>query len=249
MASTESIVHRNHSVELIVNEYLSKRLKNHDFNGWSSNGTSESNGNGENGEQSTSSLSPESLEKIQSSLESLTNELLSVQGTSIKELTSTMNGSLPPTSFIDYSSFEKVSRQLFQSDIRWSHILTLLVFASELANERTTASNGSNGTESKESDAVDGQVPDVVDGSKSVDFITHISDWLIRYLSTPTIVNWINDHDGWMGIVKYEEGRNANNEEGKNENSTNDKKDGSDDDNSLNGLRSAINLATKDSIV
>lgn len=234
-----------------MKQYLSSRLVDHGFCDWSGSSSS-SNGHSEGSQNGEEVLSSESLEQIQSALKSLTRELLTIQGSCIKELTSTMNGSLPPTSFLDYSSFEKVTKTLFARDIRWSHILTLLVFASELANERATT-DGNGVTNGKEAEAVDGAVPDVVDGpvavadhkSSAIEFITHISEWLIRYLSSPEITKWIGEHDGWTGIVLYEKEKTTSNGNKDLSNQANGKdNDGSDDDNALNGLRSAINLVT-----
>ena len=155
---------RSPSVEMIVYEFISSRLKEKGFNGWSPSTDIRSN----------TVLSQVEGDRVQASLRRLTEELVSLSGDQIKEMSDRLATAVP-FSTIDYTSFEATAAELFADGIRWSHILTLLVFASELAY----------------SHGVTGGSPD---------FITNVADWCSQYISSPPLLSWINDHGGWVSV-------------------------------------------------
>lgn len=157
MSSTKSP-----SVEIIVYEFISSRLKEKGFNGW----------NPPSDVTNNSSLNLIQRNRVQASLSRLTEELISLSGDQIKEMSDRLASAIP-FSTIDYQGFEATAAELFADGIRWSHILTLLVFASELAY----------------SQGVTGGTPS---------FINNVAEWCSQYISSPALLSWINDHGGWV---------------------------------------------------
>jgi hypothetical protein len=75
---------------------------------------------------------------------------------------------IPSTAF---ATFNSVSNELFIEGIKWSHIVTYLVFGSEFAYY-----------------CVQKGFPDCVN---------EVSHWLALFVSQ-NLLNWINDHSGWV---------------------------------------------------
>lgn len=151
------------SVEVIVYEFISLRLKEKGYHGWSVPSDIRSN----------PVLSQIERDRVQGSLTKLTQELFEIAelGEQIKEMSS---GFLAANPFdISYKCFESAVSELFAEGIRWSHILTLLVFASEIAHSRG-----------------------VTQGVAG--FINNVADWCTQYISSPALLSWINDHGGWV---------------------------------------------------
>lgn len=153
------------SVEIIVYEFISSRLKEKGFNDWTPSSEIKHN----------TILSQAQRDRVQASLRRLADELISLSGDQIREMSERFATSIP-FSTIDYQAFEGAASELFADGIRWSHILTLLVFASELAFSQGVAG----GTPS---------------------FINNVAAWCTQYISTPTLLSWIDDHGGWVSEV------------------------------------------------
>jgi hypothetical protein len=82
---------------------------------------------------------------------------------------------------IDYESFEAIAAEVFCEEIKWSHILIILLFGCELA-----------------------LVHGVSHGQFEIvnDMHGHLTTYLTRHLA-----NWISDHQGWEGLVAWSEER------------------------------------------
>lgn len=80
---------------------------------------------------------------------------------------------------IDYPVFKVVADELFSLGYEWSHILTLLVFASEIAYNRGVAKG-------------------------HPEFVTCVHEYLVRYITTsPSLRSWIQGQNGWNGFMEY----------------------------------------------
>jgi len=78
---------------------------------------------------------------------------------------------------LDYESFQDVANELFSQGIKWGHIVCLLVFGSEL-------------------------ILTTINDNPSRELIDNISQFLCTYLND-NLLNWINDHAGWQGLINY----------------------------------------------
>ena len=73
-----------------------------------------------------------------------------------------------------------IADEVFTEGIQWPHIVTLLLFGSELAFALGVASVSNDS------------------------FVNHVNDWLIKYFSSNQCVkDWILSHDHWNGLVTY----------------------------------------------
>lgn len=153
------------SIEIIVYEFISSRLREKGFNDWTPSSEIRHN----------TVLSQAQRDRVQASLRVLADELISLSGDQIRDMSERFATSIP-FSTIDYQAFEGAAAELFADGIRWSHILTLLVFASELA-----FSQG------------------VTGGTMS--FINNVAEWCTQYISSPALLSWIDDHGGWVSRV------------------------------------------------
>ena len=80
---------------------------------------------------------------------------------------------------IDYPVFKVVADELFSLGYEWSHILTLLVFASEIAYTRGVAKG-------------------------HPEFVTCVHEYLVRYFTgSPSLRSWIQAQNGWNGFMDY----------------------------------------------
>lgn len=113
-------------------------------------------------------------QRVVSALVSLSNNMMTEYGESICEMTE----QAASRDIIDYEGFVTIASEVFSSGIQWSHIVTLLVFSSELAF-----------------------VQGVREGDTS--YISSVSEWLNRYISGNEVSEWIDTHGGWDGVVYY----------------------------------------------
>jgi len=162
------------SLSNIMTVFMKDRLKNRGF------------------EWNVNSNQPSSyINTLNTTLQSLASSLETQFGTAIQNMTDRLpsgipdqegdviDGDAPVIEGVDYTTFKTIADELFSSGIQWSHIVTLLVFASELAFTRG-AQKG------------------------DTDFVATVTDWLIRYFSSSTALkSWIESHGGWDGVIDY----------------------------------------------
>jgi len=110
------------------------------------------------------------------SLNTLSDQLAAEYGHVMTE----MIGRATTRSIVDYTAFTSVADTVMAEGIQWSHVVTLLVFCSELAYTL----------------GVQEGHPDVV---------INISEWLSRYLTTTASLNsWVASQGGWSALITYE---------------------------------------------
>jgi hypothetical protein len=79
----------------------------------------------------------------------------------------------------DYPTFRCIADEVFSDGVRWSHVVTILVFASSLA-----FANGVH--------------------DRDVDFISLITEWVNRYFSqSEVIVHFLENQGGWSSITNH----------------------------------------------
>lgn len=80
---------------------------------------------------------------------------------------------------MDYPSFKVVADELFSCGYEWSHLLTLLVFAAEIAYSRGVAKG-------------------------HPEFVTCVHEYIVRYITgSPSLRSWIQAQNGWNGFMEY----------------------------------------------
>jgi len=114
--------------------------------------------------------------RILSALVSLSNNLKMTFGRNIQEMTERAQA----RNISDYTAFKTIAEEVMSNGIQWSHVVTLLVFSSELA---------------------------FLEGVRDhdVDFISRITEWVTRYFcQSDSLKSWIEHQSGgWDGISHY----------------------------------------------
>jgi len=119
---------------------------------------------------------PDNDVKVVDALISLSNKMVSEFGPSITAMTE----QAVAQEIVTYDGFVTIASEVFHIGIQWSHIVTLMVFASELAFIRGVRQG-------------------------DVSYINFVSEWLTRYLSGNEAINsWLESHGGWHGVVYYD---------------------------------------------
>ena len=114
-------------------------------------------------------------ERIVSALICLSENMMNEYGESIRRMTE----DTPAQDIIDYDSFVTVAAEVLSSGIQWSHIVTLLAFAAELAFIRG----------GREGNAA---------------YVSSVTEWVTRYFTSSDSLNlWIESHGGWNAVVSY----------------------------------------------
>jgi hypothetical protein len=144
------------SVQLIINDFLCAQLALKGYN-WTPNVINESN----------ELLDASQRTKIGEALRSLGQSYCNLYEEDFAQMCERLEV-IPSTAF---ATFNSVSNELFIEGIKWSHIVTYLVFGSEFAYY-----------------CVQKGFPDCVN---------EVSHWLALFVSQ-NLLNWINDHSGWV---------------------------------------------------
>jgi hypothetical protein len=139
----------------VITNYMKQRLSSKGYD-WTT-GPSELSGNDQ---------------RVVSSLITLSNNMMTEFGESICSMTEQAKD------IVDYEGFVTIASEVLSSGIQWSHIVTLLVFSTEMA---------------------------FVQGVRGDDtsYIQSVSEWLTRYFSGNDVSAWIESHGGWDGVVYY----------------------------------------------
>lgn len=124
-----------------------------------------------------SAVRPELLPAIQS-LNLIADSMLAQNEVSIREMsTRAVNQNI-----LDYQSFEVIANEMFVNGCQWSHIVMLLLFASELAFTLAVSAS-----------------PQEQDSQ-----VSQVNDWLIRYFSgNQSVKQWVTSQGRWSGLAEY----------------------------------------------
>ena len=90
---------------------------------------------------------------------------------------SELNDRLDDLGSLDYESFKTLADELFRDEIKWSHVICLLVFATEL-------------------------ILTELESNPSRQLIENVHFFLFTYLSAHLLV-WINEQGAWDGLLAY----------------------------------------------
>jgi hypothetical protein len=135
-------------------------------------------GNGHvNGNVPIRTLDTATKKKIKDALAALAQRLR----TEYNDRIANMVTQLPEPSQMNYANFESLANEMFCEGTKWSLIVTLLTFAVELIYH-----------------------VGVTNGSEQ--YIEDVFVWTTRYLSSPAVLNWINDQ-GWESLIAFAEAR------------------------------------------
>ena len=97
----------------------------------------------------------------------------------LNQMCSRLSSEIDDLAYLDYESFKCVANELFSDRAKWTHLICLLVFASEL-------------------------ILSTIDDNPSRQSIDNVYLHLITYLNDDDkLLSWINDHDGWQGLIRY----------------------------------------------
>lgn len=78
---------------------------------------------------------------------------------------------------LDYESFKTLADELFDDEVKWSHVICLLVFATEL-------------------------ILITLNDNPSRELIENVFYFLCTYLNAH-LLSWINEHGAWDGLLAY----------------------------------------------
>lgn len=95
----------------------------------------------------------------------------------LKQMCLKLESEIDDLTNLDYELFESLANELFSERIRWSHLISLLVFATEL-------------------------ILITINENPSRDFIDNIHFYLCTYLNNH-LLQWINDNQAWQGLISY----------------------------------------------
>lgn len=162
--------------KLIISEYLKEELllKGHR---WQSNNQINSN-------QDDLILSISKRKSVVNSLNALSQSMRTNFRLQLQQMCSKLDNEVDDLVNLDYESFQDIANELFSQGIKWSNIICLLVFASEL-------------------------ILSTIDSNPSRDLIDNISAYLSTYIND-NLLTWINDHQAWQGLLTYSNQFNTN---------------------------------------
>lgn len=152
-------------VRVIVSDFLRSQLSEKGFEWNLPNGTAPS-------LASRTSLTNSRRSKINNALCALSNEYLQLYEASFIEKCEMCN--ISPTTPV--STYSVVFDELFAEGIKWNHIITLMVFGSQLA--LTSVERG------------------------HPVLVGDIHELISSYISSH-LLGWINDHGGWVGFLLF----------------------------------------------
>lgn len=161
----------NREVEQVVHDFLSTQLelKGHRWSPRSNVPTA-------SGAATTTGLDAPSRKRIKDALSHLTAELLAQAAPRLTSLIEDLEVPSPPSD-LGYNSFKSIAVAILADGYGWNHVLTLMVFSSELAYQAGVTKGH----------------PELVD---------NVSDWLTTYISQPDFLSWINSHDRWVSDAR-----------------------------------------------
>lgn len=163
-------------IKLIISEYLKEelQLKGHR---WQSNNQINSN-------QDVLILSTSKRKSVVSCLNALSQSMRTNFRLQLQQMCSKLDNEVDDLVNLDYESFQDIANELFSQGIKWSNIICLLVFGSEL-------------------------ILSTIDSNPSRDLIENICTYLSTYINDH-LLNWINDHQAWQGFLTYSNQFNTN---------------------------------------
>lgn len=98
--------------------------------------------------------------------------------TQLDRMCSELTAKLDDLTSLDYESFKTLADELFRDEIKWSHLVCLLVFATELILAE-------------------------LQSNPSRELIENVHYFLCTYLNQQRLLTWINEQRAWHGVLAY----------------------------------------------